>query len=100
MRYGSNTDVTTGGVNVLQRLNIISATAASWNLLNIDNCAVMRFSQGCREWVTPNPRSVYIFSIWSLKFVNSHKDSRVTVDKKLNFSMHIPGNSQWRCQDG
>ena len=77
-------------VSVFQNdISRLVTTSASWDLdMNPSKCAAIRFSRGTNPPVLPGT-SPYSINGQYLKFVTSHTDLGVTVDKRLKFHSHI-----------
>ena len=65
------------------------STSSSWGLsLNFDKCAVIRFTPGNSNLPYAGV-SPYMISGQRVKFVDSHKDLGILVDRSLKFHAHI-----------
>ena len=64
--------------------------AESWGLsINVDKCALMRFSRGNLDWESRRERGLYLLNGSRIQLVDSFKDLGVLVDNKLKFHGHI-----------
>ena len=68
-------------------LDIINKTAKSWGLsFNLDKCVILRFMRGNSSVHNDTP---YYMDGHPLKFVDTHTDLGVTINKNLKYHSHI-----------
>ena len=68
-------------------LDLINKVAKSWGLsFNLDKCVILRFMRGNSSILNDTP---YSMNGHSLKFVDTHTDLGVTINKNLKFHTHV-----------
>ena len=78
------------GVNFLQSIiDLLIRASESWGLyMNVNKCAVVRFSPNCSE-LPHTGDSPYKINGNFIKFKESHRDLGITIDRTLKFHSHV-----------